>query len=297
MECKTVTTSAGPVHYADFGGEGAPIVLVHGLGGAHANWMAVGHELARSGRGYRVLAPDLIGFGRTPPAGRSSGVGAQVELLSTFVKEVARGPSVIVGNSMGGLVALVTAASRPDITSRLVLVNAALPRPLWAPVDSVVATLFTLYMTPIAGELFLSSRGAALGPEKVMRSTLRMCGVDPSRVEPTMYEASLALMTERQRFPWSNEAFLTAARSLIRHNARVSRVYEQIRRINAPTMLIQGTADRLVPFVVGESTARLRPDWHFEVMEGVGHTPQIEVPERWLSAVTRFLEAAPSGGQ
>jgi len=57
-------------------------------------------------------------------------------------------------------------------------------------------------------------------------------------------------------------------------------------------MLIQGSEDRLVPFVVGEAIARLRPDWRFEVMNGVGHTPQIQAPELWLAAVTSFLTSS-----
>ncbi|MFY9588857.1 MAG: alpha/beta fold hydrolase, partial [Actinomycetota bacterium] len=74
----------GPVHYAAWDGpsEGPTFVLVHGLGGSHANWMSVGPALAERGR---VLAVDLAGFGRTPPAGRRSTIGANRRLLHRFI--------------------------------------------------------------------------------------------------------------------------------------------------------------------------------------------------------------------
>jgi pimeloyl-ACP methyl ester carboxylesterase len=89
----------GPLHYVDFGGEGPFIVLVHGLGGSHRNWISVGRELSKYGR---VLAPDLVGFGRTPLAGRAADVTSNRRVLERFVDEIAGGRAVLFGNSMGG---------------------------------------------------------------------------------------------------------------------------------------------------------------------------------------------------
>src|SRR5438309_11835033 len=101
----------GPVHVADFGGAGPTMVLVHGLGGSHANWLAVGPALAAHAR---VLAPDLPGFGRTPLAGRSARVRANVELLDRLLDAVDGRPAVLVGNSMGGLIAMMEAEARTE---------------------------------------------------------------------------------------------------------------------------------------------------------------------------------------
>ena len=79
----------GPVHYVDFGGTGRPIVLVHGLGGSHLNWLPVGERLAAHGR---VLAIDLAGHGRTPSLGRTATVGANTRLLGRFLAVVAGRP-------------------------------------------------------------------------------------------------------------------------------------------------------------------------------------------------------------
>ena len=106
MRSRTIDLD-GPVHYADFGGTGPTLVLVHGLGGSHVNWLAVAPVLARRAR---VLAVDLAGFGRTPLGERSADVHANRVLLDRFLDAVAAGPAVLVGNSMGGLVAMMEAA-------------------------------------------------------------------------------------------------------------------------------------------------------------------------------------------
>jgi pimeloyl-ACP methyl ester carboxylesterase len=89
----------GPVHYADFGGTGRPIVLVHGLGGSHVNWLGVAPQLAAHGH---VLAIDLAGHGRTPSLGRTARVDDNRRLLGRFLETVVGEPAVLVGNSMGG---------------------------------------------------------------------------------------------------------------------------------------------------------------------------------------------------
>src|SRR5215475_8394327 len=96
----------GPVHYLDFGGSGPPLVCVHGLSGSALNWMAVGPALTDR---YRVLALDLRGFGRTP-LGSGTRLRDNRRLLDLFIGEVAGGPAILVGNSMGGLLSVTQAA-------------------------------------------------------------------------------------------------------------------------------------------------------------------------------------------
>src|SRR5690349_11810284 len=91
----------GPVRFAAFGREGPPMVLVHGLGGSLVNWLRVTGPLSAR---YRVLAPDLPGFGRTPLAGRSVSVEANAKLLGRFIEKVAGGRAIVAGNSMGGAI-------------------------------------------------------------------------------------------------------------------------------------------------------------------------------------------------
>jgi pimeloyl-ACP methyl ester carboxylesterase len=291
MRARTVDLG-GPFHYVDYGGEGPPLVLVHGLGGSHLNWMAAGPALAA---GARVFAPDLAGFGRTPPAGRRPDVHTNRRLLDRFLAEVVRAPAVLVGNSMGGLISLMEAAAAPERVAGLVLVSPAQPRAPGALPDLEIAAYFALYSIPVLGERFINWNNARLGPERLVEGTFRRCGVDPARVGPEILAAHVALAAERAReMPWANEAFLAAARSML-GALRPREFWPMAGRVRAPTLLLQGTRDRLVPREASRELARRRPDFAHEELEGLGHIPQLEDPARFLAAVSRWREGAGRG--
>src|SRR5439155_1578603 len=177
---------------------------------------------------------------------RSADVHANRILLDRFLEGVAAGPAVLVGNSMGGLVAMMEAALAPERVAGLVLVAPAQPRSAEARMDGRVAALF-LYALPVLGELALRWRARLLGPVGQVRSTLALCCADASRVAPEVVAAHVALARERlERMPWASRAFMEAARSLIALLARRSWFDQMVRRIMAPTLLVQGDRDRLV---------------------------------------------------
>ena len=291
MSGDRVADLGGPVHYVDHGGDGTPVVLVHGLGGSSVNWLGVGPLLARRAR---VLALDLPGFGRTPPLGRSSGVAAQREVLDRFLAAIVGTPALLVGNSMGGLVAMMEAAAAPERVSGLVLAAPAQPSARGGRIDLRVVAAFAAYATPGLGAWYLRRRSARLGPEGLVREMFRLCCVDPGRVAPQLRDAHVALTAERlAAMPWASAAFLDAARSLLRALGRRRAFYAMAARIPAPALILQGAGDRLVPPASSVELARRRPDWRLELMEGIGHLPQIEDPPRFADAIARWLDAGP----
>ncbi|MGH7293977.1 MAG: alpha/beta fold hydrolase [Polyangiaceae bacterium] len=275
--------------YLDFGGEGPPMVLVHGLGGSSVNWLAVGRALARD---HHVYALDLPGFGRTPPGEDAPTIRSFRRKVARFLDEVAGGPSVLVGNSMGGLVSLAVAARRPELVSRLVLVSPALPRAPGARQDPRVFATFLLYMLPGAGELYLRRRKNTRTPEQESNEILELCTVDVRRIPPEVLAAHHALAHERRSMPWANATFLGAARSMTRGILFPRKVRTWIESVRAPTLLVHGEKDRLVPVASSREVCRVRRDFHLEVLDDVGHVPQMEVPERFLAAVRAFAPAA-----
>jgi pimeloyl-ACP methyl ester carboxylesterase len=277
----------GPVHYADFGGEGRPIVLVHGLGGSHLNWLLVAPRLAAHGR---VLALDLAGHGRTPSLRRAR-VGANRRLLDGFIRTVAGGPAVLVGNSMGGYLALAEAAAAPELVRALVLVDAAVPLARGGPPDGHVAALFAGLSLPLVGEALMLARWWR-GPERSLRGLLALCGIDPARVDPDAFEAHLALAEERHGLRRAAARdFLAAQRSLMGRLVRRRRFFRMVASISAPTLILQGDRDRLVRVAAARALAAARPDWRLEVLDGLGHVPQLEDPERFLALVEPWIAA------
>ena len=275
-----------PVHYVDYGGSGPAMVLIHGLGGAHVNWMSVGERLARHAR---VVAIDLPGFGRTPTEGDSASVHANRALLTRFVERVMGGPAILVGNSMGGLISLMTAAESPSAVSGLVLVNPALPAAPGGFFDVGVAAIFAGYCLPGIGELLMTGRKALLGSEGSVRQMLDFCCVDASRVDPEVVAATIALSQERTKTAGGNAAFLSAARSIVMSVLRRGEFRRMVERIAVPALIVHGTHDRLVPLAAARALASHRPDWMLEVFEDTGHVPQLEHPERFVTAVERWL--------
>ena len=269
----------GPVHYADYGGpeDGPLLVCVHGLGGSLVNWAAVAPELARR---CRVLAIDLAGFGRTRTHGRSSSVPANQRLLHRFLTEVCDGPAVLVGNSMGGLIAVLQADAHPETVAGLVLVDPALPVGVSARPDPLVALIFGLYAVPAVGRTVLSRARSMRSAEEQAMAVLRLCCADSSRVPHEVVEQHLDLARERRDLPDVDAELLVAARSLLWVLARRRAHAAMLRRIRVPVLLLHGDQDRLVPIAAARMTAAAHPTWRFEVARGIGHVPQLEAP-RW----------------
>jgi pimeloyl-ACP methyl ester carboxylesterase/predicted acylesterase/phospholipase RssA len=278
-----------PVHYVDYGGSGPAMVLIHGLGGAHVNWMSVGTQLARHAR---VVAIDLPGFGRTPTEGESASVHANRALLMRFVERVLGGPAILVGNSMGGLISLMAAAETPASVAGLILVNPALPAAPGGFFDLAVSAIFAGYCLPGIGELLMTGRKAFLGSEGSVRQMLDFCCVDSGRVDPEVVRATIALSLERTKMTGGNAAFLSAARSIVGCVLRRGAFDRMIDRIAAPVLLVHGTHDRLVPLAAARALAARRPDWTLRVFEDSGHVPQLEHPEEFVAAVEEWLRHA-----
>jgi len=265
------------------------MVLVHGLGGSALNWLAVGESLAKRAR---VRALDLAGFGRTPPAGRATTVPANHDLLDRFLDAVVGEPAILVGNSMGGLITMMEAASNPGRVSALVLAAPAQPTPRGTRIDRRVLAAFALYSLPWVAPWYLRRRATRLGAEGLVRQMLSLCCVDPARVPEPVRQAHVALALERmEQMPWATASLLEAARSILAVIRRPATYAAMVAKITAPTLLIQGTGDRLVPLAASERLARARPDWRLDVFAEVGHIPQLEAPERFTDSVTRWLAA------
>jgi len=277
-----------PVHAVDFGGTGAAMVLVHGLGGAVENWLAVGPALAQRAH---VVALDLPGFGRTPPAPDGVDVDVQQRLLDRFIDSVVGGPAIVVGNSMGGLVAMMEAARNPARVAGLVLVAPAQPRPRGARIYWALLVALILYSIPWLGPWLWRRRVKRRGPSGLVEDMLQVICVDPSRVPADVRVAHVTLVAERlARMPWSDRAFATAARSIMRVLGRKAEWQAMVRAISAPTLIVQGDGDRLVSPLASRTLASARPDWRLEVLEGIGHVPQLEAPAPFVTIVERWLD-------
>jgi pimeloyl-ACP methyl ester carboxylesterase len=266
----------GAVHFADYGGPAdAPlIVAVHGLGGSHLNWAAVAPHLVDHSR---LVALDLLGHGRTPAAGRRPDVAGHVALVAGFVDRVSDRPVLLMGNSLGGLVAALTAATVPDRVAGLILVDPALPTERLGLVHPRVVANFMVCSMPGVGERFLTARRNRTTAERTVRRVLAATCVDPSRVRSDVVDAHVALTAEVDRAE-ADRAYLASARSLARLMARSGPTVARIDALEVPVLHLHGARDLLVPLGAARRMAEGRAGWRLEVARDIGHAPMLEAP-------------------
>lgn len=276
--------------------EALPQLLVHGLGGSSVTWIEVMRGLSEHGP---VVAVDLPGFGRTRPGSADAlTVRGYVEFLVEVVDALGWDQFTVHGNSMGGLVATFLAARHPERVQRLVLVSPAFPPRI--PVGLVVPSRATLDgMVPIA---LSSLTAAALGivglagadlDERRNRALLKLIYPDPDGVDRRV----LALMAADFAQDSENDgrdrrrAMLSATRSIAGLWTDPRRAWRAIDRVAAPTLLLGGTADALVPARVLRAVVARRTDWTGRVLDDRRHALMLEDPALYLQEVRAWQEA------
>jgi len=273
-----------------------PQLLVHGLGGSSVTWVEVMEGLAEYGP---VVAVDLPGFGRTPPTPDDSfTVSGYVEFLVQVADALGWDRFTVHGNSMGGLVATVLAARHPNRVERLVLVSPALP-PRW-PTRLLLPSRATIDgMAPIAlSSLSAAALGAVglAGPElseRRNRAMLRLIYPDPDGVDRRVLSLMAAdfadgAMDGRER----RAALVSATRSIARTWTDPRGVWRAIGRVQAPTLLLGGTRDALVPAKTLRAVLARRPDWQGHLLDDRRHALMLEDPTSYLDLVKRWRDGS-----
>ena len=259
---------------------------MHGLGGSTINWNAVAPALARSAR---VSAIDLPGFGLSPPRSDFH-LETLRNSIADYLETLEATGTTLVGNSSGGLLSAMVAADRPELVERLVLVSPATPPRFPDPqLDWPTVARLAVQATPILGEIYGRWFLRSNTPEQLVRKSLEMVTRRPGRVPMDLIADSRDLARIRKQLPWAEHATARAARSIAGYYARPANFARMIRSITADTVVIQGATDHIVSPTAVAWLCSLRPEWEHVVLEGTGHTPQMDAPLSFLAAVDDWL--------
>ncbi|MEX2548629.1 MAG: alpha/beta fold hydrolase [Nitriliruptoraceae bacterium] len=275
---------------ADGPTDGPVQLLIHGLGGAAINWLEVMRPLAERGP---VLAPDLPGFGSTPPPRPgASRIEHNLAFLTALLTEEGIGAAEVHGNSMGGMLATLLAGEEPQRVTRLVLVDPALPGTERAPhrLDAGTIRLFAPFVVPSLGARLVGRMYATRTAEELVADFQDLVHADATRLRPALRDALIVNAVHGQQMPWRAEGLAVASGSLLRLLASRRRLHRALDAIVAPTLLIRGEDDRLIGRSVVDATMARRPDLDLRVLPGLGHAPMMEAPARYLEAVSDWLE-------
>ncbi len=251
-----------------------PAVFVHGLGGASTNWTDLMYLLAPRLAG---LAVDLPGFGHSePPPRRDYSLASHTRAVTALLERLDAGPVHLVGNSLGGSVAIRIAATRPELVRTLTLVSPALPS--WRPQTRADPQLLLLLLPRVSA--VAARRLSRLTAEQRSREVLEMCFYDVDRLPPERLQEAVDELRRREQLGWTNEALVRSLRALVA--AYVLRgpggLWPAAARIRARTLLVWGRHDRLVSVRQGYRAARVMRDARLVVIEDGGHVSQLEHP-------------------
>lgn len=254
------------------GGEGPPLLLVHGYLWSGTVWEDVFPLL---GARFRVIVPDLPGFGESekpPPARYAYGLDAFAESLVDLVAALGVGRVSVCGHSMGGAVALTLAAHHPDLVEKLVVASPV----VYGSRRGAAASITTL---PVLGPLlFKQVYGRAM-----FRRFFR----------ENVYARDESLPRERieQMFATFNApAAREAAYATMLSTLDMRPLIASIPRVTAPTLVAWGRSDRWVPVDHGRRLARELRRARFEVFD-CGHSPPEEAPASFAEVVSTFLRS------
>ena len=263
------------------GGDRAPVLLVHGVGGWAENWAEVMPLIARDGR--RVVAFDLPGFGESERPVEPDYFGVP-SFYATIVDAVRARLGLerphLVGHSLGGGIAFVTAISHPARYRSLTL---AAPGGL----GSDIALFLRLLSLPGMGLL------ARLGdPRRTARQLLRTAFVDPARIPPH-------LLAESERYAGTYPETLRVMRAVatirgVRSTLR-DRWVARAREYDGPALVVWGRGDVVVPADHAAAVGTALPQAGLELIDSAGHLVMAERPAEFAAAVTPFLALADRG--
>lgn len=246
-----------PVHLWE-GGQGPPLVFLHGAGSIGQEWVGAFPLLARH---RRVIVPDLPGFGLSDDNPALATFRDLAEALAMLLREVGGGPVDLMGNSMGGGIATGIALERPELLRSLLLVA---PGGLHEKED-------------------MRREAARVVPGEVNKWLFHR----PERAAPDFPRLS----PEEVRARWSR-----TRGALARWTERGFEKLP-FERLSLPTLVIWGREDRILPSSWAPEIAERIPGGRAVVLEDCGHVPQLEVPLPFAEVVEAFLSSLPSCGR
>lgn len=261
MKEKFITINGNNIRYLESGNSEKTIVLVHGLGASAERYEFVIPEFSKH---YRVIVPDLIGFGYSDKPLVDYTTDFFSDFLSSFLKKLNLHKINIIGSSLGGQITAKYAANNSNSIDHLVLVSPSGIMKISTPaLDAYVM--------------------AALYPDlEVAKNAFQMMAGGTRQVNQKVVED----FVKRMKLPNAKMAFMSTLLGL--KNAEL--ITNSLKKISVPTLIIWGEHDPVIPIQYADDFVSSIQDCRFYMMDNSGHTPYVDDPKRFSQLVLDFLE-------
>jgi pimeloyl-ACP methyl ester carboxylesterase len=271
MGVRTTYLEAGPP-------DAQPVIVLHGLGATNASMLPVFADLSRD---HRVLAPDNPGFGASDaPFAPYTSAWFAAWLQAFQVATGSRG-AVLIGNSLGGRIAIEQGLQHPKSVKALVLLT---PSPAFRSLRHFVHVVRLLPPGLARAPVPPLSHAFVVEAIKAMMSV-------PDRLPRAWYDAAADEAVRVMRSPAHRTAFFACSRQIYLEEAFGRHgFWARLPGLMPPALFVWGDRDRLVPASFAYHVANALPDTASVVMEDCGHVPQFEHPEEMMTLVRGFLD-------
>jgi triacylglycerol lipase len=255
-ELRSVKVYGRTIRYYDLG-SGPSLVLIHGIGGDADDWTFCLQALSSS---HRVIALDLLGFGRSDKPPINYTVAGFVEVLERFLRALAIDRTTLIGGSLGGWIAAAFALLFPGTVDKLVLVDAA---GVWGdtpelPIDLHVST--RAHLRHVFQQLFY---------DKMLASDI------------------LIDLAYQQHLERGDGNTIHSVLQNLRDGRE--RLNESIANLTMPVLIVWGEQDAMIPLETGRRIHQLIPGSNLHVIPECGHLPALEKPAEFVRCVLEFL--------
>ena len=274
VEKRDVEVEGLPIRYLT-AGMGPPLVLLHGAGDNSLDWQWVMPDLAAT---HRVYAPDLPGSPHSARPAADYSPAFFERFVAAFLEALGIERAAVVGNSLGGLIALRLALSKPARVTDLVLVDSAGLG--WA-----VSPALRSLALPGYGKLAVAWSKTPPGALQRALGRAALLFARPRRIPLKWLKAQYRL----GRTPGFLDAQLAAVRAQVGLRRQREVLLDKLPNLQIPTLVVWGARDRLFPeSQARDAVSRLR-DGSLSLVPDCGHMPHIERPDLFVAAFKRFL--------
>ena len=260
MNEKTIEIDGNAIRYVEEGTSEKTLLLIHGLGASAERWE---HVIPRFAKNYRVLVPDLIGFGLSDKPLVDYTPDYLSDFIRKFLKKLNIDSVIIIGSSLGGQIGAEFTYQNNSMVEKLVLISpSGIMKHSTPALDAyVMAALYPSDSS--ASNAFQIMSGSKNIDKKTIKGFVR-----------------------RMKLPNAKMAFMSTLLGL--KDAEI--ISEKLVSIKSPTLIIWGENDPIIPIKYAQSFVSEIDDCRFVKMENCGHTPYVEAPDKFYKIVSDFLK-------
>ena len=260
MDEKFITVGRNNIRYLEEGNSEINLILMHGLGGYAERWTNLIPLLSKK---FHIFAPDLIGYGQSDKPSEDYTPELFVKFVFDFIESLGIKKTFMIGTSLGGQIVAECASTQSSIIEKIILISpAGIMRKSTPTLDAY--TMAALYPTK---ESVKNAYQMMIGPGKQVS------------------EISIERFVTHMSRPNAKMVFLSTLLGL----KNAPDLYEKLERITIPTLLIWGKEDKLIPFEYSQQFVSHIKNCKFISMEGCGHSPYVEEPEKLSEFIIKFL--------